>query len=174
MDSTGYRHIFTLQFTSRRDAETVSRGLYNRSQQKYVVYYVNVQSTSLLNHRSFRKYKNLGADLRIQCEQNKSNWSSWLTYWYFYFNTTSRQNMLPVNQFSVDNVYYLVVYRVALYPLYNYNDSSKRRQEIIYFIINKIENQCMTRITIVLRYKGDLIFITKHIDDKLDNVYDSR
>lgn len=129
-------------------------------------------------------HKNLGAFLRIQCESNKQDWSSWLPYWCFAFNTT-------VHTETKYTPYELVFGKLCtlpsslsapIEPLYNYDDYplhmkyrlqkaqteakqnlliSKQNRKVIY------DKTCNS----VSYKKGDLVLLKNQIGNKLDRIY---
>lgn len=129
-------------------------------------------------------HKSLGAFLRIQCDNNKTDWSSWLPFWSFSFNTTVHSETkyspfelvfgklcnLPNNlQNDVD-------------PLYNYNsyplelkfrlqkahkdarDNLLESKNIRKLYYDKKSNPAHYKI-------GDLILLKNQIGNKLDKIY---
>lgn len=129
-------------------------------------------------------HKSLGAYLRIQCDRNTLDWSDWLPFWTFSYNTT-------VHTETKYTPFELVFGKIctlpsdlglSIEPLYNYNDYPKemkfRLQRAQYDAKNNLLDSKFKRKILydrksypVTYKKGDLILIKNQIGDKLSSVY---
>lgn len=129
-------------------------------------------------------HKTLGAFLRIQCNNNKHNWSTWIPYWCFSFNTTVHSDTkytpfelvfgkicnLPKNlQTEIDPLYNYDSYpRELKYRLQQAQSDArhnlikcKERRKLLYDTTsNPITYQ-----------EGDLILLKNQVGNKLDSIY---
>lgn len=129
-------------------------------------------------------HKNLGAYLRIQCDQNKSNWSSWLPYWCFCFNTTvhTETKYSPYELVFGKHCALPNTFQTGIDPLYNYDSYPKELK----FRLQKAQTDAKEnlinnkhlrklhydkRCNPVMYKKGDLVLIKNHLGDKLDNLF---
>lgn len=129
-------------------------------------------------------HKHLGAYLRIQCENNQSDWSDWIPFWCFSFNTS-------VHSQTKYTPYELVFGKVCnlpsnlaeqIDPLYNFDDYPR---ELKYRLQRAQQDarqnllECKSRRKIsydqklnCVTYKpGDLILVKNQIGNKLNCIY---
>lgn len=129
-------------------------------------------------------HKSLGAYLRIQCENNKTDWSSWLPFWCFSFNTTvhsetkyspfelifGKQCNLPSNlQNNIEPLYNYDNYPLELkFRLQKaHNDAriklleSKNKRKVYY---DKKSHPIQCKV-------GDRVLLKNQIGNKLDKIY---
>lgn len=129
-------------------------------------------------------HKALGAYLRIQCDNNKTDWSSWLPYWCFSFNTTVHTETkytpfelvygkicnLPNNlKCDVDPLY-----NYDSYPLeFKYRLQRAQLDARNNLLISKNIRKCnYDKKANPVNYKcGDLILIKNQVGNKLDKIY---
>lgn len=132
-------------------------------------------------------HKSLGAYLRIQCSQNKTDWSSWLSYWCFSFNTTVHSETkytphelvfgklcnLPSNlNYTLDRVDPL--YNFDSYPL----ELKYRLQRALLdarnnLIISKLKRKSLydKKLNSITYKPGDFVLLKNQTGHKLDNIY---
>lgn len=131
-------------------------------------------------------HKVLGAYLRIQCDNNKTDWSSWLPFWCFSFNTTVHSETkytpfelvfgkhcnLPSN--IEQNSYVDPLYNPDSYPLeLKYRLQRAQAEARNNLLFNKKLRKINFDKTInSIKYKkGDLVLIKNQVGDKLDKIY---
>lgn len=130
-------------------------------------------------------HKNLGAFLRIQCESNKQDWSSWLPYWCIAFNTSVHTETkytpyelvfgklctLPSN---LHNASVEALYNYDSYPLQLKFRIQKAQSDARENILISKENRkiCYDKDIRPVSYKpGDLVLLKNQVRDKLDKMY---
>ncbi|KAG7302874.1 hypothetical protein JYU34_012858 [Plutella xylostella] len=130
-------------------------------------------------------HKHLGAYLRIQCENNKADWSDWVPFWCFSFNTS-------VHSETKYTPYELVFGKMCnlpsnlskgIDPLYNHDDYPKELKYRLQkaqadamqnLLQSKISRKCLydKNCNSVKYNTGDLILLKNQVGNKLDNVYE--
>lgn len=130
-------------------------------------------------------HKSLGAFLRIQCQENRSNWSTWLPYWCFAFNTTvhsetkyspfelvfGKKCSLPSN-----------LHNNVIDPLYNYDSYPKELKYRLQkaqadarenLIVNKFNRKILydNNVRPIVYNKNDMVLLKNQTGDKLDPIY---
>lgn len=129
-------------------------------------------------------HKTLGAFLRIQCNNNKHNWSTWIPYWCFSFNTTVHSETkytpfelvfgktcnLPKNlQTEIDPLYNYDSYpRELKYRLQQAHSDARRN-----LILAKEKRKCLydTNCNPITYKEGDLLLLKNQVGNKLDRIY---
>ncbi|CAG4993640.1 unnamed protein product [Colias eurytheme] len=146
-----------------------------------------IQSTAY-HHESIgsleNSHKTLGAFLRIQTNNQTQNWSSWLQYWCFGYNTTVHSETqytpyelvfgklcgIPSNLVNkIDPIYNFDNYPIELkYRLQK--SQQEARENLIQSKLSRKINYDKT--TNSINYKeGDLLLVKKENREKLDQVY---
>jgi hypothetical protein len=148
-----------------------------------------LQSTAY-HHESLgsleNSHKHLGAYLRIQCENNKGNWSSWIPYWCFSYNTSvhTHTKYTPYELVFGNkcNLPSNLTFENNIDPLYNYDDYPKelkyrlqkahceaRKNLLDSKLLRQHKYNCKAFPTTYV--KGDLVLLKNQVRDKLDPVY---
>lgn len=130
-------------------------------------------------------HKNLGAFLRIQCDQKPDSWYTWLPYWCFSFNSTvhtetkySPYELVFGKQCSLPNTL-----QSGVDPLYNHDNYplemkyrlQKAQSDARSNILKSKENRKLSydkNCNPINYKKGDLILIKNQIGNKLEKIYD--
>lgn len=130
-------------------------------------------------------HKNLGAFLRIQCSTNRQDWSSWLPYWCFAFNTSVHTETkytpyelvfgklcnLPSN---LQNVPTEPLYNYDSYPMQLKYRLQKAQSDAKTNILTSKEKRklCYDKNIKTMIYKpGDYVLLKNQTGNKLDNIY---
>lgn len=129
-------------------------------------------------------HKSLGAYLRIQCSNNSTDWSSWLGYWCFSYNTT-------VHSETQYTPYELVFGKIctlpnnlisSVDPLYNYESYPKEFKYRLQRAHLDAKNNLLLSKTNrkiaydkkvnCIKYKpGDFVLLKNQVGNKLDPIY---
>lgn len=149
---------------------------------------INQLQSTAYHHESLgsleNSHKSLGAFLRIQTDNQACQWSDWLQYWCFSYNTTvhtatkytpyelvfGKLCNIPSNIISkVDPVYNFNSYAIELKYRLQKSQEDARNNLIKTKIDRKLKYDLSTN---SINYKlGDLILVKKEDRDKMDPVY---
>lgn len=130
-------------------------------------------------------HKNLGAYLRIQCDNNNTDWSSWLPFWCFSYNTSVHTETkytpfelvfgkvcnLPSN---LKNTVVEPLYNPDSYPLELKYRLEKAQCDARNNLLHskEIRKLYFDKKSNPVNYKsGDLVLIKNQVGDKLDRIY---
>lgn len=129
-------------------------------------------------------HKSLGAFLRIQCDNNKTDWSSWLPFWCFSFNTTVHSETkytpyelvfgklcnLPSNlQGIVEPLYNNDEYPLHLKYRLQKAQCDARNNLILSKNVRKIDYD--KKANHVVYKTGDMVLLKNQVGTKLDRIY---
>lgn len=129
-------------------------------------------------------HRSLGTYLRIQCDRNFIDWSDWLPFWSFSYNTTVHTQ----TKYTPFELVYGKLCKlpsdlgISVEPWYNYDDYPKemkyRLQKAQFDAKNNLISCKMKRKIMydqnlhpVTYKKGELILIKNQTGDKLQNIY---